>query len=276
MRREPLMQQPYPINLICEVCFADPSEFVPPQDMELAIQHVLNTLRNPQEQTVLLLRYREKLSTREVAERMDLTTSRVRQIESYALRRLRHPSRSVYVLHGFRRGFLRQLRLELQAAYDQTALEPILEQSGRVDSIHAIPDAFTRLDVILLRSFFHPITRLDLYQSEQLWMRRQHIDYIWQLCLLRPEEVLQYTHNVRTMDNISLSLSAYRLALDDGLLSGKPELADYALHRHAQLTKTAAADMATPLLSTEPAETPNPAIPPNARSRSCAMPFEMV
>lgn len=57
------------------------------------LQEQMATL-SPRERQVLLLKYWEGMSFKEVGEKMGITLEKVRQLESRALRRLRHPYRS--------------------------------------------------------------------------------------------------------------------------------------------------------------------------------------
>ena len=63
------------------------------KDLEQVIGAALDTLDN-KHRKILNLRYKEGLSLEEIAEKYDITKERVRQIESKALRILRHPSTS--------------------------------------------------------------------------------------------------------------------------------------------------------------------------------------
>jgi RNA polymerase sigma factor (sigma-70 family) len=63
------------------------------KDLEQVIGAALGTLDN-KHRKILNLRYKEGLSLEEIAEKYDITKERVRQIESKALRILRHPSTS--------------------------------------------------------------------------------------------------------------------------------------------------------------------------------------
>ena len=63
------------------------------KDLEEVMEAALSTL-NRRESKVLHLRYKQGLLLEEIAEKFDITIERVRQIESKALRNLRHPSTS--------------------------------------------------------------------------------------------------------------------------------------------------------------------------------------
>jgi len=65
--------------------------------LRIEVEDVLNTL-TPRERRVLQLRFglidAHELTLQEVGQRLGVTRERIRQIETNALRKLRHPSRS--------------------------------------------------------------------------------------------------------------------------------------------------------------------------------------
>ena len=72
---------------------ATPEKLAIAVDLRRQCHRVLVTL-NKRHQTVLRLRFWEDLTLADIAEKLDLTTERVRQIENRALRLVRHASRS--------------------------------------------------------------------------------------------------------------------------------------------------------------------------------------
>lgn len=72
-----------------KVCELDTSK-IDMDETKAAIQNALAKLK-PRYRDVMILRYIEDLSLREVGERLDVTPVRVRQMELMALRKLRNP-----------------------------------------------------------------------------------------------------------------------------------------------------------------------------------------
>lgn len=93
------------IRFVCDLLKYDDSEdIVIYEDMKKTIGHILNTLKE-RESAVLRRRFgfidgRER-TLEEIGKEFGITRERVRQIEVKALRKLRHPSRSIYM-----RGYL--------------------------------------------------------------------------------------------------------------------------------------------------------------------------
>ena len=63
-----------------------------PQHSEESIAFVLETLKD-RERSIVLMRYKDRKTFREIAEEYHLTSSRIQQIFAKSLRKLRHPSR---------------------------------------------------------------------------------------------------------------------------------------------------------------------------------------
>ena len=106
-KRRKLMESekiPYPENLLSdiglELVFGKP-EYAPLNDDQLAgLAHALTTIRE-REQEMIRLRYEEKKTLQEIGDKYELSRERVRQIIAKGVRKLRHPSRTVYVRDGF-------------------------------------------------------------------------------------------------------------------------------------------------------------------------------
>ena len=106
-KRRKLMESektPYPENLLTdmglELVFGKP-EYTPLNDDQMAgLAHALTTIRE-REQEMIRLRYEEKKTLQEIGDRYELSRERVRQIIAKGVRKLRHPSRTVYIRDGF-------------------------------------------------------------------------------------------------------------------------------------------------------------------------------
>lgn len=106
-KRRKLMESekiPYPENLLSdiglELVFGKP-EYTPINDDQMAgLAHALTTIRE-REQEMIRLRYEEKKTLQEIGDQYELSRERVRQIIAKGVRKLRHPSRTVYIRDGF-------------------------------------------------------------------------------------------------------------------------------------------------------------------------------
>ena len=106
-KRRKLMESekiPYPENLLSdiglELVFGKP-EYTPINDDQMAgLAHALTTIRE-REQKMIRLRYEEKKTLQEIGDQYELSRERVRQIIAKGVRKLRHPSRTVYIRDGF-------------------------------------------------------------------------------------------------------------------------------------------------------------------------------
>lgn len=82
-----------------EAVFGDKNITMPP-DAEKSIEHVLSTI-NDRERDILLLKYKDGWSLKEIGEKYAICGQRVGQIIAKALRKCRHPSRSKILLIGY-------------------------------------------------------------------------------------------------------------------------------------------------------------------------------
>ena len=113
-KRRKLMESekiPYPENLLTdlglELVFGKP-EYAPLNDDQVAgLAHALTTIL-PREQEMIRLRYEEKKTLQEIGNQYQLSRERVRQIIAKGVRKLRHPSRTVYIRDGFEKTELAQ------------------------------------------------------------------------------------------------------------------------------------------------------------------------
>ena len=106
-KRRKLMESekiPYPENLLTdiglELVFAKPEYTSLNDDQMAGLAHALTTIRE-REQEMIRLRYEEKKTLQEIGDQYELSRERVRQIIAKGVRKLRHPSRTVYVRDGF-------------------------------------------------------------------------------------------------------------------------------------------------------------------------------
>lgn len=92
----------YPFNLIDNV-FCREVEWNDDADHMAGLEHALGTL-SEREQKVIQKRYQELKTLEETGRDFNVTRERIRQIEAKAVRKLRHPARKRFILHGFRGG----------------------------------------------------------------------------------------------------------------------------------------------------------------------------
>lgn len=89
----------YPFNLI-DAIFCEETVWVDDEDHMAGLEHALLTLSD-REQKVLEERFQDFKTLEEVGRDFNITRERIRQIEANALRKLRHPSRKNFIMHGY-------------------------------------------------------------------------------------------------------------------------------------------------------------------------------
>ena len=104
----------YPQNLIMDIgiehVFQKEGDRELNEEQYKGLEHALSTLTE-REQSVINLRYREKVSLQAVSETFVLSQERIRQIQMRALRKLMHPSRLMFYRDGLEAAML-QLKLQ--------------------------------------------------------------------------------------------------------------------------------------------------------------------
>lgn len=93
----------YPMNLLDEVAGLgdeDKWDYPIPSDINSSIEYALGMLTE-RESNVIQMRYKYGLTLSDVAKEYgNITRERVRQVEAKAIRKLRHPSRKCWLVHG--------------------------------------------------------------------------------------------------------------------------------------------------------------------------------
>lgn len=98
----------YPENLLSQVFVNGlPTEF--PDDITLVLEYIIQKTLTEREGRVLDMRYKRYMTMAAIGEEYGLRAERIRQIEAKAVRKLRHPSRSRYILMGME-GYINYLR----------------------------------------------------------------------------------------------------------------------------------------------------------------------
>ena len=98
----------YPKNLLSQVFVNGlPTEL--PDDVALVLEYIIQKTLTEREGKVLDMRYKRYMTMAAIGEEYGLRAERIRQIEAKAVRKLRHPSRSRYILMGME-GYINYLR----------------------------------------------------------------------------------------------------------------------------------------------------------------------
>lgn len=102
------VKKEYPENLLSQVFVNGlPTEL--PDDVALVLEYIIQKTLTEREGRVLDLRYKRYMTMAAIGEEYSLRAERIRQIEAKAVRKLRHPSRSKYILMGME-GYINYLR----------------------------------------------------------------------------------------------------------------------------------------------------------------------
>ena len=98
----------YPKNLLSQV-FVNGLPTDLPDDITLVLEYIIQKTLTEREGRVLDMRYKRYMTMAAIGEECGLRAERIRQIEAKAVRKLRHPSRSRYILMGME-GYINYLR----------------------------------------------------------------------------------------------------------------------------------------------------------------------
>ena len=103
-----MKKKEYPENLLSQVFVNGlPTEL--PDDVALVLEYIIQKTLTEREGRVLDMRYKRYMTMAAIGEEYGLRAERIRQIEAKAVRKLRHPSRSRYILMGME-GYINDLR----------------------------------------------------------------------------------------------------------------------------------------------------------------------
>ena len=93
----------YPQNLLCKIWdtknFEDIKCVGEIEDIKKRVEYKIDTLTE-RETKILYFRYKDCLTQSNIGELLGVSRERIRQIEQKALRKLRHPSRSIFIKTG--------------------------------------------------------------------------------------------------------------------------------------------------------------------------------
>ena len=91
-------EAPYPYSLVEEIFEKEPESLMT-DDQAAGLEYALSTL-SEREQKAIRLYYKEEKNLEETGKEFNVTRERVRQILAKGVRKLRHKSRSNYILYG--------------------------------------------------------------------------------------------------------------------------------------------------------------------------------
>ena len=94
-----MKKKEYPENLLAQV-FVNGLPTDLPDDITLVLEYIIQKTLTEREGRVLDMRYKRYMTMAAIGEEYGLRAERIRQIEAKAVRKLRHPSRSKYILMG--------------------------------------------------------------------------------------------------------------------------------------------------------------------------------
>ena len=103
-----MKKKEYPKNLLSQV-FVNGLPTEMPDDVTLVLEYIIQKTLTEREGRVLDMRYKRYMTMAAIGEECGLRAERIRQIEAKAVRKLRHPSRSRYILMGME-GYINYLR----------------------------------------------------------------------------------------------------------------------------------------------------------------------
>ena len=103
-----MKKKEYPENLLSQV-FVNGLPTEMPDDVALVLEYIIQKTLTEREGRVLDMRYKRYMTMAAIGEEYGLRAERIRQIEAKAVRKLRHPSRSRYILMGME-GYINYLR----------------------------------------------------------------------------------------------------------------------------------------------------------------------
>lgn len=94
---------PYPVNLLADIGFNllfENNEYTELNEDQLAgLSHALKTIL-PREREMIRLRYEEHETLQAIGDRYGISRERVRQVIAKGVRKMRHPSRTVFIRNG--------------------------------------------------------------------------------------------------------------------------------------------------------------------------------
>lgn len=227
----------YPYNLLLEVFVGDISPDRIPVDVEEGLSYVLRELLSEEESFILKLRFKERMPYTAIGAQCGVAPQQIKVICEKALRKLRHPNRSQYLIHGYAEAKRKQKEKAIRERVVPIAeelyhlrLQLMQEEKNIAGPLYEIQDAEDRVNAILFRVGVEPIEQLRLPFGLISRLYRNGCRYVWQLCFTSADDLLSLRGiGVRSISILNSCLENMGLALDDGLLAKDDWLWDYAM-----------------------------------------------
>ena len=222
---------PFPYNLVCDVLGRSVSPEKLPPDIDESVEYVLENMMPERDTFILILRYLRNMSNREIAAYYGLSNARIHQIICKAHRKLRHPSRSKYLLDG-----CAKVAQEMPVLPREQVPTALPADPRPDEPLTDITDVHIRIDAIMARGGLNRIEWLGLPIRAYNCLVTSRVENVWQLCLLSPAALLQIKNlGVGTLAAIQEKLCAHNLVLDEGTMEIDDQMRDYAEKRYAAL-----------------------------------------
>lgn len=119
MKKEP--KWPWP-DVMFYVVFGEPgpeSSIKVPKDFDLCLEFIMRNFLTQEDSAIIRERYEQCLTEREIAQKYGLTLGLARGRIYRVIRKLRHPSRSRYLLYGLIEGVKREVERTRLDAYKE-------------------------------------------------------------------------------------------------------------------------------------------------------------
>lgn len=126
-------ESPYPYNLLDDI-FGKTFDHILSEDEENGLNYCLRTL-SEREQTVIGLRYEKEMTLQQTGKELHVTQERIRQIQAKALRKLKNPIRTNYILYG-EQGNLRKKDLDERELRLESREKQLIEIEKRLGFKH--------------------------------------------------------------------------------------------------------------------------------------------
>ncbi len=179
----------------------------PPADLLLAVEYIVNFTLSDRETKVVTAYYRDSLTHSQIGAMMGISTERVRQIKAKAIRKLRHPSRFIFLRDGLQGGIAYYRNREYRMRYSAGYREGYTSASSK----SLLPEQINRSGVPVQDAAVHrPIDELDLGVRSYNALKRANINTVEEL-LETPIEKLRYLRNVgeKTITEILAALKSH-------------------------------------------------------------------
>lgn len=233
---EDMKSHPYPLNLYYTVLCNDVRHPVP-SDLSVIFEFLLDNRMPPQTSEILRLYYRDQTPLKDIAVRYKLTSRQIRQMIDKGIQKLRHPSRSRFLLFGYAEAIRYETERaaeEAQKAARKAEISAAFEQVKGTGPLHEISDINLRIDAVLERYSSRHLDGRRTRLIHRLQYELDDIGYpsIWHCCFLTEDDILALPSGKPSyVKNIKRVLALYDLELDDGTLSADLKYLAYAKER---------------------------------------------